>query len=282
MALSAFSFCLMTVFVKIAGQSLGTFQIVLFRGIFTLLLTLIIIKKKNIYLWGKNHKILAFRGLSGTIALFFVYESIQRLSLSEATVIQYLYPIFTTLLASLLISEKTTKKLYLAIFIGFSGIYVVLNFPFLNNSATFDIENTFIAIMGAFLTGLAYVLVRLSSKLDESPYIIMFYFPLFTVPLSLPFVILNWSNPEPQIWGVLFLVGIFTQLGQTFLTFGYKLLPASTASTASYVQVPFSALAGAFIFHESISYNFIFGSFLILIAMLLIIKKKENKNISLI
>tara|TARA_B110000483_G_scaffold96339_1_gene118394 strand:- start:2770 stop:3384 length:615 start_codon:yes stop_codon:yes gene_type:complete len=204
------------------------------------------------------------------------------LSLSEATVIQYLYPIFTTLLASLLISEKTTKKLYLAIFIGFSGIYVVLNFPFLNNSATFDIENTFIAIMGAFLTGLAYVLVRLSSKLDESPYIIMFYFPLFTVPLSLPFVILNWSNPEPQIWGVLLLVGIFTQLGQTFLTFGYKLLPASTASTASYVQVPFSALAGAFIFHESISYNFIFGSFLILIAMLLIIKKKENKNISLI
>ena len=85
----------MTIFVKISGQDIDTFQIVFFRGVFTLVTTFIIIKKKKIYLWGKSTQKLVLRGISGTFALFFVYESIQRFLLSEATVIQYLYPLFT-------------------------------------------------------------------------------------------------------------------------------------------------------------------------------------------
>jgi len=124
------------------------------------------------------------------------------------------------------------------------------------------------------LTGLAYTLVRLSSKMKESPYVIMFYFPLFTVPLSLPFAFTSWVEPSFNIWIALLMVGLFTQLGQTFLTFGYKLLPASKAATASYVQVPFSALAGVIIFYEDISYNFILGSIVIFFAILLVINTR--------
>ena len=75
-ALSAFFFCLMTVFVKIAAQQLETIQIVFIRGVITLLFTWVMVKRKKVYLWGKNHKILILRGIIGTVALFFVYESI--------------------------------------------------------------------------------------------------------------------------------------------------------------------------------------------------------------
>jgi len=116
-------------------------------------------------------------------------------------------------------------------------------------------------------------LVRLCSKLKESPYVIMFYFPLFTVPLSLPFALLNWSTPSIGNWIILLLIGVFTQIGQTFLTYGYKLLPASKAATMSYFQVPLAALSGAIIFHENITYNFLFGSLLILFAIIFVVKK---------
>ena len=43
MALSAFFFCLMTVFVKIAGQQLPTIQIVFTRGLITLIFTYLLI-----------------------------------------------------------------------------------------------------------------------------------------------------------------------------------------------------------------------------------------------
>ena len=122
---------------------------------------------------------------------------------------------------------------------------------------------------GAFLTGLAYVMVRKANNLKESPYVIMFYFPLFTVPLSLVLMGNSWVDPTTEIWIYLFLVGLASQLGQMFLTFGYRLLPASRASITSYVQVPFSVIAGILIFNHSISINFIFGSVIIFSAIIL-------------
>ena len=277
-SLSALFFCLMTVFVKIAGQQLETIQIVFIRGIITLLFTSVIIKRKKVYLWGTNHKILILRGIIGTVALFFVYESIQRFSLSEATVIQYLYPICTALLASLIISEDVGNQLYFAIILGFLGVYIILDFPFINPESSLNTTNLIIAITGAFLTGFAYVIVRMASNMKESPYVIMFYFPLFTVPMSFPFAYDSWIYPSIDIWIVLLLLGICTQLGQTFLTFGYKLLPASKAAPTSYIQVPFSILAGSVIFYENISYNFILGSIVIFSAIYLIINKGKQSE----
>ena len=277
-SLSALFFCLMTVFVKIAGQQLETIQIVFFRGIITLLFTSVIIKRKKIYLWGANHKLLILRGIIGTVALFFVYESIQRFPLSEATVIQYLYPIFTALLASFIISENVGNQHYFAIILGFLGVYIILDFPFINPESSLNTTNLIIAITGAFLTGFAYVIVRMASNMKESPYVIMFYFPLFTVPMSFPFAYDLWIYPSIDNWIVLLLVGICTQLGQTFLTFGYKLLPASKAAPTSYIQVPFSVLAGSVIFYENISYNFILGSIVIFFSLYLIINKGKQSE----
>ena len=277
-SLSALFFCLMTVFVKIAGQQLETIQIVFIRGIITLLFTSVIIKRKKIYLWGANHKLLILRGIIGTVALFFVYESIQRFPLSEATVLQYLYPIFTTLLASFIISENVGNRHYFAIILGFLGVYIILDFPFINPESSLNTTNLIIAITGAFLTGFAYVIVRMASNMKESPYVIMFYFPLFTVPMSFPFAYDLWIYPSIDNWIVLLLVGICTQLGQTFLTFGYKLLPASKAAPTSYIQVPFSVLAGSVIFYENISYNFILGSIVIFFSLYLIINKGKQSE----
>ena len=277
-SLSALFFCLMTVFVKIAGQQLETIQIVFIRGIITLLFTSVIIKRKKIYLWGANHKLLILRGIIGTVALFFVYESIQRFPLSEATVIQYLYPIFTALLASFIISENVGNQHYFAIILGFLGVYIILDFPFINPESSLNTTNLIIAITGAFLTGFAYVIVRMASNMKESPYVIMFYFPLFTVPMSFPFAYDLWIYPSIDNWIVLLLVGICTQLGQTFLTFGYKLLPASKAAPTSYIQVPFSVFAGSVIFYENISYNFILGSIVIFFSLYLIINKGKQSE----
>ena len=197
--LSALFFCLMTIFVKIAGQHMQTIQIVFMRGVITLIFSYILIKRNNVYLWGNNKKILAIRGFVGTVALFLVFESIQRFSLPEATVIQYLYPIFTALLASILISENIGKVLYLAIPLGFIGVYIILDLQFVYHDSAFHTTDLTIAIIGSFLTGLAYVMVRMASNLKESPYVIMFYFPLFTVPLSFVLTYNVWSRPTIDI-----------------------------------------------------------------------------------
>ena len=155
-------------------------------------------------------------------------------------------------------------------------VYVILDFPFIGPGIIPKI-NALIALSGSILTGLSYVLVRKASQLKESPYVIMFYFPLFTVPLSLFILPGNWVNPSEVTWGYLLMVGISSQLGQLFLTFGYELLPASRAAMTSYLQVPFSVIAGIIIFHDVITFNFMIGTLMILFTILIIIIK-ENTN----
>ena len=276
--LSAFSYCIMSIFVKLAGEQLLTIQIVFVRGMITLLVTYLILLKKRINPLGKNRNVLIIRGLVGSIALFLVYESLQRLSLSEATVIQYLYPIFTALFAGLLLSEHIGKKIFFSIVFGLLGVYIIFDFSIfkIEKVPRFDVV---ISLSGAMLTGLSYVLVKKASNLKESPYVIMFYFPLFTVPLSMLFLIDNWVMPSTLIWLYLIVVGISSLFGQIFLTYGYELLPASKAAMTSYLQVPFSVIAGVIIFKDVITPNFIFGTIIILFTILMMIKRDRVNNL---
>ena len=279
MVFSAFFFCLMTIFVKLAGNELQTIQIVFFRGVFTLLTTYYLIKKYKASIWGNYRGVLFLRGIIGSIALFFVYESLQRISIPEATVIQYLYPIFTAVFGLFLLNEKISRNIIVAIFLGLAAVYTIFEFPFILSNESILIEDLSIALIGACLTGAAYVLVRKASKLGESPYTIMFYFPLFSVLISLPFMFSTWTMPSTLCWIYIFFVGVFTQLGQLFLTFGYKILHAGKAASTSYVQVPFSIIAGIILFNDSLTFHFVIGSVVIFFSIFLIINDK-NKNLN--
>ena len=107
----------------------------------------------------------------------------------------------------------------------------------------------------------------------------MFYFPLFSVLISLPFMFSTWTMPSILCWIYIFFVGVFTQLGQLFLTFGYKILPAGKAASTSYVQVPFSIIAGMILFNDSLTLHFVIGSGVIFFSIFLIINDK-NKNLN--
>ena len=51
----------------------STFQLVFFRSLGSLIITFLILKTKNVYLWGNQKKLLIFRALSGVIAMCFFY-----------------------------------------------------------------------------------------------------------------------------------------------------------------------------------------------------------------
>lgn len=268
----------MTVFVKIAGTQISTMQIIFIRGMLTLIFTYAILSRKKISVWGTNKGLLVLRGIAGTSALFFFYESIQRFALSEAVAIQYLHPIFAVILASALISEKAGKIIYLSVIFGFMGTFVILEFPLIHNFNAIKNINLFIALAGSALTALAYVLVRWLSSEGESPFVIMFYFPLFTVPVSFIFTINNWITPDLRLWIHLILIGICAQIAQYFLTHGYKLLPAGKASLTGYVQVPLSVLAGYLFFNDKITYSYFIGSCMIFTGVILMVKATNNPS----
>ena len=112
---------------------------------------------------------------------------------------------------------------------------------------------------------MAYVTVKKLS-FTEDVYVIIEYFPLVSLITLLPIVLINWVTPNwnELVW--IIGIGIFTQLGQTFLTIGLKNLPASKASIINYLQVLFGSIWGILVFSEIININFLLGASLVLLG----------------
>ena len=232
--------------------------------------------KAGVSPWGVNKKLLILRGVLGTLALFCVFEAIAKLPLASATVIQYTYPTFTALAAWLFLKEGMGRRIGFGIAIGWIGITLVVQPDWMHsNPAQLPALSVFIAITGALLTALAYICVRQLSK-REHPLVIVHYFPLVSIPISIPFIFKEGVFPTGIDWIWLIGIGLFTQLGQIWITEGLRLIKAAQASSINYVQVIFATLWGIIIFKENPDKWTLTGGLLILVATIVSLSKQNN------
>jgi len=278
MVASALSFSLMGVCVKQVGGRIPVAEVVFARAIVSVALSWWLLHRAGIPAWGKRRWLLIWRGAIGTAALVCVYAALAALPLAAATVLQYLYPPFTALLAWLMLGEPIGKRVLAAMALGWLGVLLVAQpAGLLQGGATLALVPVLIAIAGALFTAFAYVSVR-SLGTSEHPLVIVFYFPLVALPLSLPLVALNPVLPTPAELLWLIGVGVFTQLGQVYLTRSLTALPAARATAISYVQVLFAGGWGWLLFGESIDSWTIAGAGLVLAATLVSLSHSRQQK----
>ena len=86
-------FSMMNVAVKLLPH-IPPVEIVFFRSVVSLVLSIGILKSFKIPVWGNNHKLLILRGASGAMALILYFRLIQEIPLASATTILFLSPVF--------------------------------------------------------------------------------------------------------------------------------------------------------------------------------------------
>lgn len=278
MLLSAFAFALMGACVKIAGaQGIPVLEIIAARASVSLVLSYGDVKRKGIPLFGTHKILLILRGLVGFIALICVYYALIHLPFAEASVLQYLHPMFTALLALLLLNERPTAATMACIVLSFVGLIIMVRpeFLFADHSADYNTLAVVVALFGAFGSGLAYTIVRKLSTLED-PSVIVFYFPLVCLPGTIILLGDDFVMPRGWMWLTLLMVGVFTQVGQITLTKAMRLETASRAGSFSYAQVVFAAILGIWVFDEIPGQWTIMGSALIILGALVNILWKNK------
>ena len=274
LVLSSLAFSLMTVCVKQLGGRLPVAEVVLVRALISVVMTAIGLRLAGVSPWGQRRWLLLARGLCGTVALLCFFHAIATLPLASATVLQYTYPTFTALAASLLLGEQLRRSIVLAVLLGWIGILLVSQPDWLHSSwSSLPLSSVVIALGGALFTALAYVCVRRLS-VSEHPLVIILYFPMVSIPLTIPLVLQDGVMPMGAEWLWLLGVGLFTQLGQIWVTRGLSAMPAAQATSINYVQVVFAALLGWLIFSEMLNAGVIAGGLLILASTLISLKAR--------
>ena len=106
-----------------------------------------------------------------------------------------------------------------------------------------------IGIMSAFGSGVAYNFIR-KLKDTEHPLVVILYFQIVGLVVSIPALFFVWKTPAGIQWLYLLLVGIFSQLGQVFLTNAFSRERAASVAIVVYSGLIYAISVGWIIYGE--------------------------------
>ena len=239
-------------------------QLVLARSVVGVVLSYAMLRQMSIAPWGHRKGLLILRGLAGFAALLCFFYALTKLPLAETTVIVYISPVFTAILAAIFLKETLRSNEIAGLVLSMAGLVFVAqpSFLFGQSADSLDLFAVGIAVLGAVFSSSAYVTVR---KLRETEHhlVVVFYFPLIATPASIPLMIPDALWPTPEEWLMLLGIGVFTQIAQVYLTKGLHIEKAGRALSMSYVQIVFAALWGFLFFSEIPNAFSIFGALLV-------------------
>lgn len=238
------------------------FEILLFRALISASLTYLVLRRlqrsRGLSPFGNSKRLLIARGMAGTCALLAYFYTLQELPLATAVTIQYLHPILTVILAGWFFNERATPAQWLCFAASFVGVIWVR----LGSGTPELTPALFVGVLSALCSALAYSSIR-ASKGREHPLVVVFYLPLVSIPVALPFALLNWVWPTAAEWGLILVVGLLTQLAQYFMTLAYQQDKAANISNLNYLGIIYGVLIGAVVFGESVTVHEVMAMFLI-------------------
>ena len=273
MAGAAFFFSLMTLFVKLAGRTLPTMEVVFARSLFVAVVMTVLLRREGTSLLGHNRTLLVVRGVVGATALSLFYFAIPRLPLGDVTAIFYTTPIWTALAAAFFLRERTAGLVFVSMAVSLLGVLAIAKPSFLlGGFDALDALGVGAALSASVLSGLVYTVVR-QLRTTDAPYVIIFYLSAIGALGALPFAG-NWVWPSGTEWAWLLGVSVTTLLAQIYLTKGLHLEQAGRAISVGYLQVVFAFVWGALVFGDLPDLLSLVGAAAIVGSVFLIARQK--------
>lgn len=245
MLLSVVLFTTANALVKSIGY-LPTTQIVFMRSLISLVLCAAYVVYRGFPFFGVNRKWLLIRGVFGVAGLTLFFFTVQNLPLATATVIQYLSPIFTVILALVYLEQRVRPIQWVFMLTALAGV-VILNGLDPNVKLSF----VFIGIASAFFASVAYM-ATVKCKATDHPVLIVMYFHLIATPLMGGYSLFHWQAISGQEWLVGLAVGVVSVIAQIAMAIAITREDASLVTPFKYVGAVLAWLVGIYFFNEQI------------------------------
>ena len=217
-------------------------------------------RSKNNPWKSKKRKEHIWRGFVGFINMLLLYMSVKLLPFALAMTIRQLEAFIWVLIAAFFYQEKVSRRQWLALAIGFTGVMLVLR-----PSVEANLVGAIVAVLCAVVGGYTRVLSRELSRTEKSSTIIFFNFSQWTL-LSMFVTPWNWNMPENHDWFPLLFSGAIILISQWFMTEGMALAPAPRVAPLRHTEILWSGLIGWLVWSEPISAWFVAGGTLIVIG----------------
>ena len=234
------------------------------------------------------------------IVLFFFgfsafYVSLTIMPLATATALFFVTPFLITIFAKIFLKDQIGPRRWLAVIIGFIGVYIILNPDFEN----FNYLNLS-PILCAFCYSLSMIIIKITSDKDDV-YQQMFQFYIGAVIISTIFYFFmgdgrysTMNNPAAQFifrewfsnleFALIYMIALgFTAAAAFLFVFSaYRVASPAVVSPFEYSILIWSTLSGWIFFNEIPSANTFIGMFLIVVGGIYIFVREKAQDQSIV
>jgi drug/metabolite transporter (DMT)-like permease len=262
-------FVAMVTIVKALSSRFPVGEIVFFRGVIaSLILAAVLgVRGELNQLATRRPWLHVGRGFVGGSAMVFAFTSYHYLPLADAQTLAFLAPVFSVIIAFVVMGERLDVWRWLSLIIGFAGVGVVLT-PHFSTSATACIGTLF-GVGASLLTATALMQIQDLTK-TETTAAIVFYFALNSTLLGLASLPLGWTWPSLSDAGLLLDLGAFGVAGHYCMTLAIGRTNMSVLAPLEYINLIWALMFGMLIFEEWPTADQLLGSSLIMASALLI------------
>jgi len=249
------SFSTMAVAARELLAHMGPFQILFVRSLVMMAIVLVIVAQATDAVTSTRrlplHVLRNVIHFGGQYCWVF---AIGALPLATVFAIEFTMPVWTAILAALILKERLTRNRIVMLVLGLAGVLIILRPGF----GLFHPAALVALAASLFYAGNMIATKRLSST--DSPLAVLFWMSVVQTPLSLLAALPGWVSPPISQLPWMILIGAGSYTAHYCMTRAFKLADAMVAVPIDFVRLPLIAVVGALFYDEAFDPLIIVGA----------------------
>ena len=251
--------------VKHLSNELNTFMICFYRCLIGLIIIFpFVARNKFKAIKSKNIKLQFFRSLINVISMVTWFAAIGMLQLEKATALGFTTPLFTTILAVIILGEIIKIHRITALVLGFFGVLIIVRPGYLPLDS-----GTLLMLTASLSFSFVLIMVKKLSNVDSSLTII-FYHLLFMTPLTLVMAIFYWEGINFNQFLIFTFMASFGLISHWCLAEAFKMSDTTFIMPLQFTKLIWASIIGYLIFSELPDIWTWFGAIIIFISAIYI------------
>ena len=247
---------------ELSGE-LNAFQIMLYRSVISLLVIVGFLARGGLGETGFGQlrtSIPAFhlgRNVVHYVGQYSWFYALPLIPLAQITALEFSAPIWTVLLAALVLGERLTVRRALAVLLGFGGILVILR------PGVMPVESAaLIVLAAAFCYAVVFVVTKRMTA-TETPLAILFYMFLIQFVIGLGPALPGFVVPTAEDWPWVVAVGIAGLAAHYCLTRAFMAAETGVVIPVDFLRLPLIGVIGWLLYGEGVEVWLVVGAGLI-------------------
>lgn len=269
-------------------QSIPLFETVFMRCTVTLILSYLWLRRSGQPIFGSMHarNLLVLRALVGFLSLFSFVYSIQRLPLSQATVLSFTAPIMASIAARIILREKLKIAEIGGLALSFFGVLFIFRRILTTQAVSGGLvkpgeaislnvrgsDHMLAVLVGLFSSitgGISYCLIKAGANASDQPLVTVFSFGTLASPAAgiCLFFFEEFVLPSFYSFLLMLVLSVLAFFAEVLLARGLQLEKTSKVANVQYIEVALTQLWGMGLSRIAPSFGRLVGCVLILVSV---------------